>query len=71
MERFPDGGRVMAKIIHHRYSARNTTHFHPALDAFEGVECGLDLLVFQAAVFRAGNDSQRVPHIQFANQVQM
>ena len=36
---------VMAKVVHHGHAAHDAAHFHAALDAFERVERGLNLLV--------------------------
>ena len=62
---------MMAEIVNHRHAARDAAHFHPALDALERVERGLDLLVLQPAMFRRADDRQRVAHVQFADQVQV
>ena len=62
---------MMAEVVHHRHAARDAAHFHPALDALERVERGLDLLVFQPAMLGARDHRQRVPHVEFADQVQV
>ena len=70
-KRLADGRRMMAEIVHHRHAAGDAAHFHAALDALERVERGLDLLVLQPAMLGAGDDRQRVAHVQFADQVQV
>ena len=62
---------MVAEVVHHRHAARDAAHFHPPFDAFEGVERGLDLMVFQPAMLGAGDDRQRVAHVEFAHQVQV
>ena len=70
-QRLANRGRMMAEVVHHRHAAGDAAHFHAALDAFEGVERGLDLLVLQAAMLGAGDHRQRVAHVEFAHQVQV
>ena len=62
---------MMAEVVHHRHAAGDAAHFHAALDAFEGVEGGLDLLVLEAAMLGARDDRQRVAHVEFADEVQV
>jgi len=47
---------MVAEIVNQRHATRDAAHFHPPLDAFERVERALDLLVLQAAMFRARDD---------------
>ena len=70
-QRLANRRRMMAEIVHHRHAAGDAAHFHAALDAFERVERGLDLVVLQAAMLGAGDHGQRVAHVQFAHQVQV
>ena len=63
-------GGMMAEVVHHRHAAGNAAHFHAALDALEGVEGGLDLVVLEAAMLGAGDDRQRVAHVEFADEVE-
>src|SRR4051812_20430672 len=42
-ERFANRGRMMPEIINDSDAAADATHFHAALDSFEGVEGGLNL----------------------------
>ena len=60
---------MMAEVIHDRHAAGDAADFHAALDAFEGVEGGLDLVVLEAAMFGARDDRQRVAHVEFAHEV--
>ena len=62
---------MMAKIVHHRHAPGDAAHFHAALDAFESVEAGLNLLVGQAAMLGAGHHRQGVAHVEFPHQVEM
>jgi hypothetical protein len=62
---------MMAEIVHHRHPAGDAAHFHAALDAFEGVEGGLNLFVGQAAMFGAGDHRQGVAHVDLPHQVEM
>ena len=61
----------MPEIVQHRHAPGDPAHFHPPLDAFEGVEGGLDLLVLQPAMFRARDHRQRIAHVQFAHKVRV
>ena len=71
LEGLADGGGVMAEIVHNGDAAGDALDFHATFDAFEGVEGGLDLLVFQAAMLGAGDDGKGVADVEFADQVQM
>src|ERR1035438_1086736 len=62
---------MMAEVVHHRHPAGDASDFHAALDAFEGVEGGLNLVVLEAAMLGAGDDRQRVPHVELAHEVRV
>src|SRR5262249_34067148 len=62
---------MMPEIVYYSHSSRDATHFHSALDSFEGVECRLNVMVFQAAMFRAGDYRQSIANIQFADKVRV
>ena len=62
---------MVAEVVHHGHAARDAAHFHPPFDALEGVERGLDLMIFQSAMLGAGDDRQGIAHVEFANQVQV
>src|SRR4029079_15608567 len=66
----PDGRGMMAEVIYDDDAAADAAHFHPALDPFEGVEGGLDLGIFQATMFGAGYNCQRVADIEFTDKVE-
>src|SRR4029079_11850560 len=70
-ERLADRRGMMAEVVDHRDAAGDAAHFHPALDAFEGIEGGLDLMILQAAMLGAGDDGERIADVQFADKVQM
>src|SRR5215831_1900596 len=60
---------MMAEIVHDGHAAGNAADLHAALDAFERVEGGLNLMVLETAMFGAGDDGQCVPHIELADEV--
>ena len=60
---------MMAEIINHGNAAGHAANFHAAFDALEGVERGLNLLILQPAMFGAGDDRERIAHVQFAHQI--
>src|SRR5579862_952067 len=68
---FTDGRGMMAKIVNDRNAPRNPPNFHAALNAFEGAESGLDLVVFEPTVFGAGHHGQSVAHIEFTQEIGM
>jgi len=59
----------MAEVIDDGDAARDAAHFHAALDALESAEGALNLAVLQPAVFRGGDDGERVAHVEFAHHV--
>ena len=71
LEGLADGGGVMAEVVHDGNAAGDAFDFHAAFDALEGVEGGLDLLVFQAAMLGAGDDSEGVADVEFADEIQV
>src|SRR5207244_7979203 len=66
---FPDGRGVMTKIVEDRDTAGYSAHLHPPFNALESVEGGLNLLIFQSAMFGAGDYRQGVAHVQFTYQI--
>ena len=60
---------MMAEIINQRYAACDAFDFHAPLDAGERIERRLNLLILQSAMFRAGDDGKRIPHIQFTHEI--
>ncbi len=66
-----NGRGVMAEIIDDGNAAGDAADFHAALDALEGAEGTLNLAVLEAAMFRGGDDGQRVAHVEFADHVEM
>jgi hypothetical protein len=70
-EGLADGGGMMAEIINHGDAAGDAFDFHPALDALEGIEGTLDLLVGETAVLGDADDGEGVADIQLADEVQM
>src|SRR5262249_48203782 len=61
---------VMAEIVHDGDAAADAADFHAALDAFEGVERGLDLVIFQTAMAGSGDDAKRVANVEFTEKVE-
>src|SRR5690349_8975495 len=61
----------MAEVIHHRHTARDALHFHAALDAAEGAEGVLNLLVLESAVLGRANNGERIAHIQFTDEIDL
>src|SRR4051812_25485810 len=63
------GSRVMAEIIQDGHTPGDAADFHAPLDSFESIKPGLDLLVFQAAMFGGGDDGERVADVEFTHEV--
>src|SRR6185295_16144916 len=63
--------RMMSEIVDDRHAAGDAAHFHPAFDALEGIERGLNLFVGKTAMLGAADDRERVPYVEFAHEVQM
>src|SRR5258705_324069 len=62
---------MMPKIIDHRHAAGDAANFHSPPDSFEGIERRLDLAVLEPAMLCARNDRERIPHIQFTDQIEV
>src|ERR1051325_4035443 len=63
MQRRRDRGRMMREVVDHGHAALHAAHFHPPLDALEGLESLLDLLVGDAAQPRDDGVGERVEHV--------
>src|ERR1700746_453798 len=59
----------MAKIGDHRHPSSYASHLHATFDSLESIKRGLNLVIFQTAMLRAGDHSEGIANIEFANKV--
>src|SRR5436190_17723402 len=62
---------MMAKVVDDGNTTSDAANFHSALDALEGVEGRLNLVIFQSAMFSARDHRQRIAYIQFTDKIRV